>query len=289
MSDKKIDDATGTETTGHDWDGIEELNTPLPRWWLHIFYATIIFSIGYMIAYPAIPMLTTASEGVLGHTNRKEVAAAIAEHETSQAPYVTAIAAADFDALRRDPSLLAFARKAGASAFSVNCSQCHGAGAQGFVGYPNLNDDAWIWGGEIEEIYHTIKHGVRNDDSDDARYSEMPAFGEDDWLTRDQIADTTQHVLALGRLEHDSAAAARGSAVFEENCASCHGAAGEGDVSMGAPQLNDAIWLFGGDAEHIAAQIAQPSHGVMPAWGQRLDDATVKALAIYVHDLGGGL
>ena len=286
MADPKRDETTGTETTGHEWDGIEELNTPLPKWWLQIFYATIVFSIGYVIAFPAIPLISSATEGVLGHTNRKAVAEAITDHAASQAEFVDAIAAADFSQIRETPELISFAKKAGASAFRVHCSQCHGSGAQGFEGYPNLNDDAWIWGGEVEEIYHTIRHGVRNADSDDARYSEMPAFAE--ILGKAEISDVTQHVLALADLEHDVAAAERGAELFVENCAACHGDAGEGDPSVGAPRLNDAIWLFAGDEDRINAQIANPSHGVMPAWGLRLDDATVKALALYVHDLGGG-
>ena len=288
MADQQIDETTGTETTGHEWDGIQELNTPLPRWWLHIFYATIVFSVIYMVAYPAIPLISSATEGVLGHTNRKAVAEAIAEHADGQAQYVNAIAAADFDTIRADAELATFARKAGASAYSVNCSQCHGSGAQGAPGYPNLNDDAWIWGGSTEQIYETIKHGVRNTDSDDARLSEMPAFGADGILSRSEIADVTQYVLSLGNLEHKTDAAARGAGPYADNCAACHGDAGEGNQDLGAPRLNDAIWLFGGDAQHISAQISRPAHGVMPAWGLRLDDATVKSLAVYIHDLGGG-
>lgn len=288
MAEKQIDEATGTETTGHEWDGIQELNTPLPRWWLQIFYATVVFSVIYVIAYPAIPLINSATKGVLGHSTRGDVAAEIAEHQASQAQYVDAIAAADFETIRADANLLNFATKAGASAFSVNCSQCHGSGAQGAPGYPNLNDDAWIWGGGVDEIYHTIKHGVRNADSDDARIAEMPAFGADEILSKPEIADTTQYVLSLSGLDHDAEAAARGAEAFADNCAACHGDAGEGIQEVGAPRLNDAIWLFGGTAAQVSAQISRPAHGVMPAWGLRLDDATVKSLAIYVHNLGGG-
>ena len=285
MSDEKgrVDEATGTETTGHSWDGIEELNTPLPRWWLYTFYACIAFAVGYALWYPAWP---GATAGLVGGTLRGEVAKDIAAHAEGQAEWRDRIAAASLAEIAEDPQMLAFATSAGKAAFGVNCSQCHGAGAQGFVGYPNLNDDAWLWGGSLDDIYHTIKHGVRNEDADEARYSEMPAFGE--ILAKDEIADVTHYVMALGALEHDSGAATRGAELYSDNCTACHGETGAGDPEMGAPRLNDALWLFGGDYDHIAAQIKQPAHGVMPAWGLRVDDTTVKALTLYVHGLGGG-
>lgn len=287
MADRnEIDEATGTETTGHVWDGIRELNTPLPRWWVWIFYATIAFAAVYVILYPAIPLVNGATSGVLGYSSRGAVAEDIAEHKAGQAQWLEKLTNTPLEDVRADAQLAQFATKAGEASFGVNCSQCHGSGAQGFTGYPNLNDDDWLWGGSLGDVYHTIAHGVRNEDSDDARFSEMPAFG--DILEKQDTADVTQYVLALGSLEHDAEAAARGEGVFAEQCASCHGADGTGDPELGAPRLNDALWLFGGDAEHIAAQIADPSHGVMPAWGLRLDDATVKALALYVHGLGGG-
>lgn len=279
----RIDEATGTETTGHSWDGIEELNTPLPKWWLYTFYACIVFSVGYAIYYPAWP---GATSGAGGTTLRALVTQGLADHAEEQAPWRTRIADTPLDEIAQDDQLFTFANSAGKAAFGVNCSQCHGAGAQGFVGYPNLNDDAWLWGGSVEAIYHTIKHGVRNEDSDDARYSEMPAFGE--ILAKNEVADVAQYVMALGSLDHDADAAQRGIEIYGENCAACHGETGAGDPEMGAPRLNDALWLFGGDLDHITAQIKQPAHGVMPAWGLRLDDTTVKTLAVYVHGLGGG-
>lgn len=288
MSEEKghVDEATGTETTGHRWDGIEELNTPLPRWWLWTFYASIVFSIGYVIAYPAIPLVNGATQGLLGWSSRGAVAEDIAGHARGQAEWRDRIDALALDAIRDDPQLMRFATAQGRAAFGVNCSQCHGSGAQGFVGYPNLNDDDWLWGGTLDEIYHTIRHGVRNDADEEARWSEMPAFGA--ILERPEIADVTQYVLGLGGIEHDAEAAGRGEAIFADNCAACHGDGGEGNTALGAPRLNDAIWLLRGDPDFIAAQIDTPAHGAMPAWGLRLDDTTVKALAVYVHGLGGG-
>ena len=280
---RRVDEETGTETTGHSWDGIEELDTPMPRWWLWTFYACIVYSIGYSIYYPAWP---GATSGAVGGTLRQIVADDIAEHAEGQAEWREKIAATSLEGIRQDPQLLTFATSAGKAAFAVSCSQCHGSGAQGFVGYPNLNDDAWLWGGSLDNIYHTIKHGVRNEDADDARYSEMPAFGE--ILENEEIADITQYVMSLGGLEHDTEAVERGADVYADNCTACHGDAGQGDPEQGAPRLNDALWLFGDDVDHISSQIKQPAHGVMPAWGLRLDDTTVKALTLYVHGLGGG-
>ena len=285
---RDIDTYSGVETTGHEWDGIKELNNPLPNWWRLIFYATVIWSVGYWIVYPAWPTVSGYTKGVLGYSSRAEVAATISEAEAAKAGYLSRIKSASLEEIRTDEDLLNFALAGGRSAFNVNCSQCHGSGAQGFTGYPNLNDDEWIWGGDLESIAYTITHGIRNDVDADAHYSEMPAFGRDGILGRDEIADVTQHVLALSGQEADPAAAARGAEIYAEQCAFCHGEDGGGDATLGAPALNNAIWLYGGDAETIAATIANSRAGVMPAWGRILDEATVKQLTVYVHSLGGG-
>jgi cytochrome c oxidase cbb3-type subunit 3 len=289
MGEKRIDEATGVETTGHEFDGIAELNNPMPQWWLTIFYACIVFALGYTILFPAWPMVTTATAGLLGYTARGEVAEKIAEHAAMQSVWKERIAAAELEQIREDPELLSFAMASGAANFALNCSQCHGAGAAGNVGgFPNLNDDVWIWGGDLDNIYLTIAHGVRNADDPDARYSEMPRFGVDELLSREQISEVAQHVLSLSGQADDPAAAERGAAVFAENCAACHGENGEGMPEMGAPRLSDDIWLYGGTAEAIRQQIWQPRQGVMPAWLPRLGETDVKELAVYVHSLGGG-
>ena len=286
MAEKDIDAVSGVETTGHEWDGIKELNNPLPKWWLRTWQACIIWGLAYTVFYPAWPFVEGATKGVLGYTNRGAVAEEIAAHKASQSVWLDQIKAADLETIDGDEGLRQFAVAGGAAAFKVNCSQCHGAGAGGAKGYPNLTDDDWLWGGDLQAIHDTIAHGVRNG-TDEARLSEMPRFGADDLLDKAQIADVTQYVLSL-TTDADAAAAGRGAEVFAENCTSCHGENAEGMRDLGAPALNDAIWLFGGDAAAIAAQISAPRHGVMPAWGQKLDETTIKQLAVYVHSLGGG-
>ena len=225
---------------------------------------------------------------MLGYSSRAEVAKDVAAAEAAKSEFVAKIEASDLETIRTDPQLLEFALAGGKSAFSVNWSQCHGSGAQGFVGYPNLNDDEWIWGGTLDAIYTTISHGIRNDQSDDAKFSDMPAFLRDGILDRTQVEQTAEYVLSLSGQSTDAAASEAGKTLFEENCAACHGDAGEGIADLGAPALNNNIWLYGGSKEDIVDTIANSRAGVMPAWGQILDDETVKKLTIYVHSLGGG-
>lgn len=286
MADPRLDKETGVETTGHSWDGIEELNNPLPRWWLWCLYLTIIWGIGYVIAYPAWPMISGATEGALGWSSRANVAQDITEHEAKNAPLVTALLATDMTTLTDDADLNRYAVARGGSVFLAQCSQCHGSGAAGAKGYPNLLDNDWLWGGSMEQIAHTIGHGIRNETDDDARWSQMPAFG--DILEEDEIAATVEYVISLSSPEHDVAAASAGAELFADNCSSCHGAAALGDPEIGAPNLADAIWLYGGDRETITYSIANARFGVMPAWGQRLSEEDVRAVSAYVHGLGGG-
>jgi cytochrome c oxidase cbb3-type subunit 3 len=285
MSDKRIDEETGTETTGHSWDGIEELNTPLPRWWLWTFYATIVWGIVYTILYPAWPLVSGATQGLLGYSTRAEVAAEIDKVNLSNAAMTESLTNVDLAVLPKNEELYRFAVSAGRSVFAANCSQCHGAGAAGVqaAGYPNLLDDDWLWGGTIEDIAWTVRHGIRNEDDPDARWSEMPAFA--DMLEEDEIISLVNHVRNLGGLGDPDAA---GAESFEMNCASCHGADGTGDRFVGAPDLTDAIWLYGGEPEALTETISYSRFGVMPPWEDRLGEAQVRAVAAYVHQLGGG-
>jgi cytochrome c oxidase cbb3-type subunit 3 len=282
------DDISGTSTTGHEWDGIKELNTPLPKWWLYTFYATVIWAIGYTIAYPAWPLLTSATPGLLGYSSRGAVAEQIETARAAQKENLDKIAATSVDDILKDPNLLAFAQAGGAAAFKVNCVQCHGSGAAGFVGYPNLNDDDWLWGGTPEAIYVTLKNGIRYAANAETRDSQMPAFGADGILSPEQVAEVASYVVSLSGGKADQAMVQAGQPIFAENCAACHGENAKGGRDFGAPNLADKIALYGTTFEEVKAQIVRPRQGVMPGWSHRLDDATIKQLAVYVHTLGGG-
>lgn len=282
------DELSGTLTTGHEWDGIKELDTPLPKWWLFLFYATIAFSILWWILYPSWPSLTGYTKGILGSNQRLEVEERLAEARARQAVWLERIAAKTPSEIAADPELLRFAMVGGQAAFATNCAPCHGAGGAGQGFFPALVDDEWIWGGTMEDIEYTIRHGIRNADDPEARSSLMPAFGADGILDRAQIRDLAQFVLHWSGRATDPAAVERGRPLYAEHCASCHGEDGEGMTAVGAPRLNDAIWLYGGKPEQIEAQIWRPRHGVMPPWHGRLSDETIKMLTVYVHSLGGG-
>jgi len=288
MADKKeIDEVTGVETTGHEWDGIKELNKPLPKWWLYVMYTTIVWSFGYWVAYPAWPMISGYTEGLLGFSQRERVAEQIALAREAQSALNTKIRESSFEDIKADPELLQYAIAGGRAAFGDNCSGCHGRGAQGFTGFPNLNDDEWIWGGTIDAIHHTIQHGIRNGGAE-ARDSQMPRFGLDGILQETEISDTAEFVLSLSGQKHDAAAAERGAELYANNCASCHGEKGEGNPDLGAPALNNNIWLYGGSKDDIVKSIVTGRGGVMPGWTERLEEETIKKLAVYVHSLGGG-
>ncbi|MEP2470667.1 cytochrome-c oxidase, cbb3-type subunit III [Roseobacter sp.] len=273
-------------TTGHSWDGIEEFDNPMPRWWLWTFYACMVWGLGYSIAYPAWPLVSSATAGLLGYSTRAEVAVEIAAVEQNNAGINAELAAAELTEISANADLNGYAVSAGAAVFRTWCTQCHGSGAAGFAGYPNLLDDDWLWGGDIESIHTTIAHGIRNEDDPDARYSQMPAF--DGILEPEEIAQVVNHVMSLSGRAADPALAAPGAEIFADNCAACHGENGLGGREVGAPNLADAIWLYGGDAETLTETVTYSRYGVMPPWTQRLSEAQVRAVALYVHQLGGG-
>jgi cytochrome c oxidase cbb3-type subunit 3 len=275
-------------TTGHEWDGITELNKPLPKWWLWTFYATIVWAIFYWLLMPAWPLVSSYSKGMLGYSQRERVAEQVAEAKAAKSSYRDKIAAMDLAAINNDPDLLSFALAGGEAAFGDNCAPCHGRGAQGAFGYPNLRDDSWIWGdGTLAAIHKTILHGIRAGDPD-TQSNQMPAFGRTGVLNESQIADVAEYTLSLSGKSNDKTADERGAKIFATTCTPCHGADGKGNPKLGAPNLTDELWLYAGDKPTIMADIRNGRGGVMPAWITRLDPETIKELAIYVHSLGGG-
>ncbi len=285
--ERDIDHVTGVETTGHEWDGIKELNKPLPKWWLYTFYACIAWAIGYWVLFPAWPTLTGYTRGTLGYSQRLTLAGEIRTAKAAQSGLWDQLDKAPIGEVSRDAELLRFATAGGQAAFQTSCAACHGRGAQGAVGYPNLNDDDWIWGGSIDDIHKTIRFGVRTDHPD-TRTSQMPRFGLDDILPADQIADAADYVLSLSGASTDQAAAGRGALLFKDQCAACHGETAKGNPELGGPNLSDGIWLYGNSKQAIITSIRTGRGGVMPTWDKVLDPLTIKALAVYVHELGGG-
>jgi len=283
---KEIDDFSGIETTGHEWDGLKELNNPLPRWWLWIFYITIAWSIWYWVVYPAWPTLDGATKGTEGYTQYKELAESQAEIIERQQVYLAKFEKASFSDILADQELYTFAMAGGASAFKDNCATCHGTGAAGSKGYPNLNDDDWLWGGSLSAIHHTLQYGIRAD-NDDTRISDMPAYGKDELLEKSEINAVVDYALTLSGAEK-TADHELGKNIFMEQCAACHGDDGKGLNDFGAPDLTDKIWLYGGDREEVYNTVYYARRGMMPAWNNRLDDNTLRQLTVYLHQLGGG-
>jgi len=284
----EIDHVSGKTTTGLEWDGIKELNTPLPRWWLLTFYATIIWAIGYWIVYPAWPLMSSYTTGVLHYSSRADVAVELANLEKIRGEKMVALGSASLADIEKDPALLALARARGKTVFGDNCAPCHGSGAAGAKGYPNLNDDDWLWGGTLDQIMQTIQFGVRSGHPK-THESAMLAFGKEGILKPEQIVTVANYVRSLSGLPtaqgYDAAA---GKKIFADNCSSCHGDTGKGNQDLGAPNLTDKIWLYGSDEATLVETISNGRSGVMPAWVDRLDPATIKAMAVYVHSLGGG-
>jgi cytochrome c oxidase cbb3-type subunit 3 len=288
MARPKPHEPAEPETTGHEWDGIYELNKPLPRWWLWTFYATIVWAVGYWILYPAWPTLAGYSKGMLGYSQREMVAGDLDQAKAAKASFRDRIAATELDDIVKDPELLRFALAGGEAAFGDNCAPCHGRGAQGAPGYPNLRDDSWLWGdGTLDAIHKTILVGIRADHPE-TQTNQMPAFGRAGILTEAQIDDVAEYALSLSGEADDKLAAERGAPLFAANCAACHGPEGKGNAAMGAPDLADALWLYAADKAVVMDSIRNGRGGVMPAWSTRLDREQIKELAIYVHSLGGG-
>jgi cytochrome c oxidase cbb3-type subunit 3 len=311
---REFDEISGMHTTGHEWDGIKELENPAPRWWLWVWFATFVWSVGYWVVYPTWPTISGEGErggtvGTMEWTQYKQLAESQQDIVARKAKYLKKFNGASFEDIQQDKALYSFAVAGGKAAFKDNCATCHGTGGAGGNGYPNLNDDDWLWGGTTDAIYDTVKYGIRFT-HDETRESEMPAFGDMLDITQiDEVANFVEglsqgdaKVIAALKIVADNAEAdeeldlsesedltIRGAAIFAENCTMCHGEKGTGVQEMGAPNLADSIWFYSeGDKASIVKQMKQPRHGVMPAWIDRLDDDTIRQLTVYVHSLGGG-
>ncbi|MCP3381394.1 cytochrome-c oxidase, cbb3-type subunit III [Bradyrhizobium sp. CCGUVB4N] len=284
----EFDSVTGKSTTGHEWDGIKELNTPLPRWWVISFYLTIVWAIGYWIVYPAWPLIASNTTGLFGYSSRADVAVELANLEKIRGEKMAALGAASLADIEKDPALLALARAKGKTVFGDNCAPCHGSGGAGAKGFPNLNDDDWLWGGTLDQIMQTIQFGARSGHAK-THEGQMLAFGKDGVLKPDEIVTVANYVRSLSGLPtRKGFDAAKGEKIFADNCVACHGDGGKGNPELGAPNLTDKIWLYGSDEATLIETISQGRAGVMPAWEGRLDPSTIKAMAVYVHSLGGG-
>jgi cytochrome c oxidase cbb3-type subunit 3 len=287
MATPERDPLTGYRTTGHEWDGITELTTPVPQWWLTVFIGSCFVALAYMWLFPSVATTTGVFKGQLGWTSRGQLAEEVAAGRAAQADWRRLLNEAPLDRIEANPELRRFAIAGGRAAFNENCAPCHGVGAGGQIGqFPALVDDDWLWGGTIADIHQTVSYGIRSG-HDETRQSMMPAFGE--MLSATEIDSIADYVLTLA---DPTAAATRaampGAALFQQNCAACHGVNGEGNREFGAPTLNDAIWLYGGTKEAVRHQIANPRMGMMPAFATKLDPETIRMLAVYVHTLGGG-
>ena len=283
-----LDEVSGQTTTGHEWDGIRELNTPLPRWWLYLFYLTIAFAVVYWIAYPSWPLITGYAPGVLGYTNRARVAEDVAAGQAARMQQASGLVSANLAQIEADPKLLQLALAQGKAAFGDNCAPCHGSGGQGQAGYPNLTAGRWLWGGTLEQIHTTIEHGIRADDPD-THTSAMPAFGKDGILKSEEVREVANYVRTLAGLTPEPGVnIAAGKKIFQDNCVACHGEDGKGNIEMGSANLTTKIWQYGSDLPDLVYTIANARNSTMPAWHNRLDPVTIKALAVYVHSLGGG-
>jgi cytochrome c oxidase cbb3-type subunit 3 len=282
------DAISGQDTTGHEWDGIKELDTPLPKWWLYTFYACIVWAFGMFLLYPSIPYGPGYFHGLLGYSSRAAVDGDVAKLIAQRKDSMDKIAALSFDQIKADPALLEVALTSGRITFAENCQPCHGPGGGGNPGYPALAAGAWLWGGTLADIQQTVTHGIRSGDPD-ARQSAMLRFGADSILKPAEIDEVADYVWATF-YGHPTAGKdlSAGAKIFADNCAACHGDKGQGNRDMGAPKLNSHVHLYGATEPTIVNQVTLPHMGVMPNWGARLDPATIKAVTLYVHSLGGG-
>lgn len=285
----KRDPVTGRTTTGHEWNGIEELDTPVPRVVLFFLSAAALFCVVYWILMPAWPLGWTYTKGLLGLSDRTAVTQAVQEAATERGVWTDRVASLDYAQIQADPALMRSVKQTGRTLFADNCAVCHGTEGTGGPGFPNLSAKAWLWGGSPDQIAETIRVGI-NAENADTRSSQMLAFGRDGILTRPQVTDVVAYVRSLSGLEPGAGSTperiASGREVFAANCVACHGDAGKGNREVGAPDLTDANWLYGSDVQSVFNTVHGGRQGHMPHWQNRLSPVDVKILALYVQSLG---
>lgn len=291
MGDAERDPYTGHMTTGHEWNGIKELNTPVPKVIFGFLSAAFLFALGYWYFMPAWPLGDTYTRGSLGIDQRTEIQEQLAEAEAASADWKTAMEAADFDTIRADVELMDIVRESGSALYRDNCSMCHGSDGEGGRYFPRLNDDAWLWSDDPDAILHTLRVGI-NANHPETRVGQMPAFGDNGTLSSSEIDDLVLYLLSRSNTLIGSGTAAsellavnRGSRTYATQCIACHGADMQGNPALGAPNLADDFWLYGGDEEGLRTTIVHGRGGHMPAWESRLDVAERKVLTLHVLSL----
>jgi cytochrome c oxidase cbb3-type subunit 3 len=284
---KERDPKTGYLTTGHEWNGIKELNTPVPRAVYVFLIATALFAIGYWILMPAWPIGSTYTKGLLHRDQRTTVAESLKQAALGRSVWTAQIEAKSFSEIQGDPGLMEAVRETGRTLFGDNCAACHGRNAMGGKGFPNLTTQSWLWGGTPESIAETIRVGI-NSAHPESRVSQMPAFGRDSILPRGDIETVVAYVRSLsnsGGADSPADKIEAGKAVFAANCIACHGDAGQGNAELGAPNLTDQVWIYGGDRLSIYTTVWGGRQGHMPTWEARLSGLDRKILALYLVDL----
>ena len=289
MEVNERDPVSGRETTGHEWNGIKELDTPVPRGVLMFLIVTHVWAIAWWFFVPAWPLGTTYTKGLLGVDQRQTVEARVVEAQRERADWTSRIETESYDAILADEALMQTVRSTGRQLFGDNCAACHGRDGKGRANYPDLTDDDWLWGGGPELIEQTMRVGI-NTRHPESRIGQMPAFGRDEMLDREQVRSVAAYVYSLTHPDYSTPENVdrieAGREVFLTTCAACHGENAEGNRDVGAPNLTDSYWVYGGDLDTIIASVHGGRQGHMPTWDERLTTAEIRTLALYVHDLG---
>lgn len=286
MAIEERDPQSGWMTTGHEWNGIKELNTPVPRVVWFFLIASFLYSLVYWVLMPAWPLGRDYTRGLLGLDQRDIVTQSVAQAAAGRKPWVDQIAAKDYAAIQADDRLMADVRQTGRTLFGDNCAACHGLSAHGGPGFPDLTTPSWLWGGDPATIAETIRVGI-NSTNPDSRASQMLAFGRDGILPRTDVEAVVAYVRSLSDLKPPATPGqiAAGKVVFEANCVSCHGEDARGKTEMGAPDLIDRHWIYGGDLQSVFTSVWGGRQGHMPSWQGRLSPVDIKILALYLTTL----